>query len=207
MTEHALLRTPEIDRLAVEGRPDFPDGGRLDFEQALHHMLAYGDFLANRTTRWFLKIDDDAVVSPSGLKFQIEYLESKYNPLTQVAGGAQCLQFHLIQIRGGSGYIASRRLIEELRAGAEAHLHSVQGDDRAVGSLFQTFWNRGWASFDWSSPHLVGQEAELGGNGPTLPLYEHNFDTLLPCPHPSAIRDSSCANHGGRCGSWRCFTH
>jgi hypothetical protein len=71
----------------VEGWPGFPGGDRLDFELARRQMLACGDFIANRTRRWFLKRFDDAVISPSGPERQIGYLESKYDPLAQMAGG------------------------------------------------------------------------------------------------------------------------
>jgi hypothetical protein len=156
--------------------------------------LAYGDFIANRTSRWFLKIDDDAIISPLGLKRQIEWLESRYDPLTQVAAGANCLQFHLIQIQGGSGYIASRRLIEEMKKGAWNHFHSVQGDDRAVGSFFQSFWSQGWEPKHWSSPWFTGHGVELERGGDGFSMAAGNFSGLHPCPHPSEIHDTACAN-------------
>jgi hypothetical protein len=108
----------------------------------MHTAVSLRHFLANRTERWFMRCDDDAMINARGVARLVASMEARFDPLKDFAAAGHCKCSWLergynIPLPQGGGWLVSRRLAEEM---VEHHQSCNQTVTEAEDDWLGFFW-------------------------------------------------------------------
>lgn len=151
-----------------------------------YFLLSY--FYYETNYRWVYRGVDDTAINVNYIKEYFKLLESKYNPLKEKVILGNCLINSIYTfLQGGSGYIFSRKAVEEMLPHFKTVIDECNEPEDVLHNRFLEFL--GISLSEASSEHMIGHSFLYSDSSR---IYRNDFSGIHKCPVPTNVSKNQC---------------
>jgi hypothetical protein len=186
-TERRFLYPPDHYRAAMRmnrRRKFF----RKDLDLSAKFFFSLRFFLENTTASWFYRATDDTIVNFKNLGPYMEYLEKRYDPLTQSVVIGNCIDIKRFSyLQGGVGILFSRVAAQRMTGKWQKFMSGLNRPEDVY--LAKLMVKEGVSLYEATSEFFIGHDIYL----PHRQMFWNKTLHELPgCPSTSSIWAKAC---------------